>query len=73
MKGQPTQGQSSFRKEPNIKYTDLEVVINVQAIQSLMDDFYELTSIGIAILDLNGKILVATGWQDICYVLQAST
>jgi len=32
----------------------------------MMDDFFSLTSIGIAILDLHGKVLVATGWQDIC-------
>jgi len=32
----------------------------------MMDDFFDLTNIGIAILDLQGKVLVATGWQDIC-------
>lgn len=31
-----------------------------------MDDFFDLTNIGIAILDLDGKVLVAKGWQDIC-------
>ncbi len=41
-------------------------VIDVQQIQALMDDFYKLTNIGIAIIDLKGNILVATGWQDIC-------
>ncbi len=41
-------------------------VIDIQQIQSLMDDFHKLTNIGIAIIDLKGNILVATGWQDIC-------
>ena len=41
-------------------------IIDVQAIQRLMDDFYSLTHIGVALLDLKGNILVATGWQDIC-------
>ena len=41
-------------------------VIDIQQIQALMDDFYKLTDIGIAILDLKGNILVATGWHDIC-------
>jgi two-component system, cell cycle sensor histidine kinase and response regulator CckA len=41
-------------------------VIDVKQIQVLMDDFYKLTNIGIAIIDLKGNILVATGWQDIC-------
>ena len=41
-------------------------IIDSDAIQSLMDDFFKLTNIGIAISDLKGTILVATGWQDIC-------
>ena len=41
-------------------------VLNIPKIQSLMEDFYKLTNIGIAILDLKGNILVASGWQDIC-------
>jgi PAS domain S-box-containing protein len=45
---------------------DLEDIINIHAFQSLMNDFYNLTKIGSAIVDIKGKILVATGWQDIC-------
>ena len=45
---------------------NLADVIDIQAIQSMMDDFFNLTNIGIAILDLHGKVLIATGWQDIC-------
>ncbi len=45
---------------------ELAEIVDAQAIQLLMDDFYDLTHIGIAILDLNGNILVAKGWQDIC-------
>jgi len=45
---------------------NLTDIIDTQAIQSMMDCFFNLTNIGIAILDLQGKILVATGWQDIC-------
>ena len=44
----------------------LSDLINVSAIQSLMDDFYKITNVGVAILDLAGNIMVATGWQDIC-------
>lgn len=32
----------------------------------MLDDFYSLTNIGIGIIDLDGNVLVATGWQDIC-------
>jgi len=50
----------------NAMTLNLTDIIDTQAIQSLMDDFFSLTNIGIAILDLNGRVLVATGWQDIC-------
>ncbi len=44
----------------------LEDIIDTRAIQLLMEDFHRLTNIGSAIVDLHGKVLVATGWQDIC-------
>jgi PAS domain S-box-containing protein len=45
---------------------DLGSIINVDEIQSIMDDFFSLTGMVTAILDLNGKVIEATGWQDIC-------
>jgi PAS domain S-box-containing protein len=45
---------------------ELSDIIDVEAIQALMDDFYELTNTGVAIVDMKGEVLVATGWQDIC-------
>ena len=45
---------------------ELADIIDARAVQALMDDFCTLTGIGIAILDLRGNVLVATGWQDIC-------
>jgi ligand-binding sensor protein len=47
---------------------DLEFseVIDVQAIQSLMDDFYKLAHIPMSLDDIKGKVLVGVGWQDIC-------
>jgi len=44
----------------------LEDIVDIPALQRLMDDFYNLTNIGSAIVDLQGNVLVATGWQDIC-------
>ena len=49
-----------------VEEAEFRNIIDSDAIQSLMDDFYTLTGIGIAILDLNGNILISTGWQDIC-------
>jgi PAS domain S-box-containing protein len=45
---------------------DLIKIMDIKAIQSLMDDFHQLTKIGVAIVDIDGNVLVATGWQDIC-------
>ncbi len=45
---------------------ELEDIIDVAAIQRLMDEFYLLTKVPNAIIDLKGKVLVGTGWQDIC-------
>ncbi|PKG77717.1 hypothetical protein CXF80_04985 [Shewanella sp. Actino-trap-3] len=44
----------------------LSDIIDAEALQSLMDDFYDLTGMLGAILDIKGNILVAVGWQDIC-------
>lgn len=40
--------------------------VDFPAIQELMNYFYKVTNIGVAIIDLKGNLLVATGWQDIC-------
>ena len=45
---------------------DLVDILDVPAIQSLMEDLYELTHITIALVDLKGNILVGVGYQDIC-------
>jgi PAS domain S-box-containing protein len=41
-------------------------ILDIPAIQLVMNTFYSLTKSGNAILDLQGNVLVATGWQDIC-------
>lgn len=40
--------------------------VDFPAIQELMNYFYKITKIGVAVIDLKGNLLVATGWQDIC-------
>ncbi|MDW7733627.1 MAG: PAS domain S-box protein, partial [Methanolobus sp.] len=54
--------------EPDGDIGELELadIIDHETLQLLMDDFYRLTHIGVAIIDLHGSILVSTGWQDIC-------
>ena len=50
------------------KVANLELVdiLDIPAIQSLMDDLHELIHIVIALVDLKGNVLVGVGWQDIC-------
>ena len=45
---------------------ELSNILDVKALQSMMDDLYAVTKTGFTILDLKGNVLVETGWQDIC-------
>ena len=51
---------------PDFASVELADIIDVLALQEMMDDYYALTGIGVGIIDLNGTVLVGTGWQDIC-------
>jgi PAS domain S-box-containing protein len=50
----------------NMANIELSDIIDVKAIQPLMDDFYKLTHIPIGLNDLKGNVLAGVGWQDIC-------
>jgi len=41
-------------------------IFNVDELKQLCENFTQLTGTGTAILDLNGNVHVATGWQTIC-------
>jgi len=58
--------ESILSPEGDIGDLELADIIDVPEIQSLMDDFYKLAPMPMAILDLKGKVLVGKGWQDIC-------
>lgn len=53
---------------PDMDMSRLELsdIIDSAKIQNLMDRFYAVTRIGVAVIDMKGKVLVATGWQEIC-------
>jgi len=57
---------SILSPEEDLGELELEDIIDVKAIQHLMDEFYKLTLVPNSIIDLKGKVLVGTGWQDIC-------
>ena len=52
--------------EADIDALELSDIIDVEKVQKLMDEFYQLAKIGIGIIDIHGRVLVGTGWQDIC-------
>ncbi|MDE5417416.1 PAS domain S-box protein [Labilibaculum sp. DW002] len=50
----------------DISTLELSDIIDTEILQSLMEDFYQITGMLGAVLDISGKVLVAVGWQDIC-------
>jgi PAS domain S-box-containing protein len=56
----------SYSSHPHFANVELADIIDVNTLQEMMDDYYALTGISAAILDLNGTVLVRTEWQDIC-------
>ncbi|NDP21930.1 MAG: PAS domain S-box protein [Paludibacter sp.] len=58
--------QSILSPDGSIADLELNDIIDAPAIQKLMDSFYELTEVPMAIIDIKGKVLVGIGWQDIC-------
>src|SRR5512133_99127 len=51
---------------PDFENIELSDLIDVSALQEMMNDFHELTGLPSAIIDLKGTLLVGAGWQDIC-------
>jgi polar amino acid transport system substrate-binding protein len=45
---------------------ELAEIIDVRLLQSLVNDFYAVADIPMAIIDMKGKVLVGVGWQHIC-------
>ena len=45
---------------------DITNIIDVPKLQATMNNLYEVTKMGFALIDLKGNVLVGTGWQNIC-------
>ena len=52
--------------EDGMAELELSDIVDSEVLQSMMDNFYQLTGMPIGILDIAGNVLVATGWQEIC-------
>lgn len=46
--------------------SDLDKILDSTALQTILEDFYSLTGMSMTLMDTTGRILVNTGWQDIC-------
>ncbi len=53
---------------PDIELGEQELanIIDLSSLQATMDYLHTVTNMGFALIDLKGKVLVGTGWQDIC-------
>jgi PAS domain S-box-containing protein len=52
--------------EGDIGTLELADIIDAEILQSIMEDFHQLTGMLGAVLDISGNVLVTVGWQDIC-------
>ncbi|MBF0215850.1 MAG: PocR ligand-binding domain-containing protein [Candidatus Omnitrophica bacterium] len=52
--------------EGSIDHLQLGDIVDVTAIQMLLDDFNRFYHVPMAMIDLEGKVLVGVGWQEIC-------
>jgi signal transduction histidine kinase len=44
----------------------LRDILEIDKLQRIMDDFYGLTKMGTAIIDMKGEVLVHAGWHNVC-------
>jgi PAS domain S-box-containing protein len=52
--------------EGDIETLNLADIINVEELQPMMESLFKTTSVGGAILDISGKVLVSSAMEDIC-------
>ncbi len=55
--------RSITSQEKELKLQDL---LDISSLRSLMDSFVQFTGLNLAIVDLDGEFLVASGWRRIC-------
>lgn len=57
---------SILSPEGDLGSLELSDILDIPAIQQLLDSFHSIVHVTTALLDLKGNILTAVGWQDIC-------
>lgn len=62
----PLKPENILSREGGIANLELADIVDVPALQSLMEACHKILPIPLAIVDLKGKVLVNVGWQDVC-------
>lgn len=57
---------SVLRPKGDPDHLELADVLDIEAVQKLMDEFYALARVPMSVIDRKGRLLVGVGWQDIC-------
>jgi len=57
---------SVLSPEGDIASLELTDILDLQAVRTLLEDFYQLAHIPVSVMDLKGKVLVGAGPQTIC-------
>ncbi len=58
--------ESILDPEGDIGELDLADILDVPQLQSLLGELYRISGLKMSIIDLNGRVLLGVGWQDIC-------
>ncbi len=48
------------------KLRAISQLVDLKLIKEILQQFYSLTQITTALIDLEGKVLIKAGWTDIC-------
>jgi len=58
--------ESLLSGDRDLSRQEIGGMIDYHALQDLMNSFHKATKLPMAITDINGNVLVAIGWQEIC-------
>jgi PAS domain S-box-containing protein len=58
--------ESILSPEGDIGALQLADIVDAVEVQAMMDEFHRLAGIPMAVIDVEGRVLVGVGWQDVC-------
>jgi signal transduction histidine kinase/CheY-like chemotaxis protein len=58
--------ESVLSPQGDIGKLELSDIVDVDALRPLLGDLHEILRIPMAVIDLQGRVLVGVGWQDVC-------